>query len=263
MDARVKALLVATGLVGSSLLIAVADAPAERSQSGDLVVSLNGGLSPRGLPRDHRAPVALRLSGRVQTTDRSVTPRVDWIKLELAWRGRLETHGLPVCPPARLRTTTVRRARAVCGDAMVGQGHMFASIFLPYQRPIRVRAYLTAFNGRSESGKPQVLILANSKNPPLSFVIPFRIHNGPGRFRTVLVALIRRDAGPWPHVANFSVVISRHFAVRGVQRSYTSASCPVPAGFTAAPITFARATYTFAGGKQLIVSSVRACHVHG
>jgi hypothetical protein len=196
----------------------------------------------------------------VQTSDQSPTPRVNWIKLELAWRGRLDTHGLPVCPRSRLRITNVRQALAACDDAVVGHGHLYASVFLPNQPPIRIRSYLTAFNGRSESGEPQILVHAYSNDPPLTFVIPFHVHHGPGRFGTVLVALIRRDAGPWPHVANFNVVISRNFAVDGVDRSYTSASCPVPDGFTAAPITFARATYTFADSHQLVVSAVRACH---
>jgi hypothetical protein len=260
MTARVKAIVIAAGIVGLILLSAVSNAPAERVQRGNLVVSLNGGISPRALPRHHSAPVAVRLSGHVQTSDHTPTPRVNQIKLELAWRGELETHGLPVCPKARLRTTNVRQALAVCGGARVGHGHLFANVFLPNQTPIRVRAYLTAFNGRSETGEPEVLLHAYSSDPPITFIIPFHVHHGTGRFRTVLVALIRRDAGPWPHVANFDVVISREFSVHGVERSYTSASCPVPAGFTAAPITFARATYLFADAKQVAVGAVRACH---
>lgn len=260
MTARVKAIVIAAGLVGFLLLSAVSNAPAERVQRGNLVVSLNGGISPRALPRNHAAPVAVRLSGHVQTSDHTPTPRVNQIKLELAWRGQLETRGLPVCPKARLRTTSVRQALAVCGGAQVGHGHLFANVFLPNQTPIRVRAYVTAFNGRTKGGEPEVLLHAYSSDPPSTFVIPFHVHHGAGRFRTVLVALIRRDAGPWPHVANFDVVISRNFSVDGVQRSYTSASCPVPAGFTAAPITFARATYTFADEHRLVVGAVRACH---
>src|SRR6476661_6394626 len=98
MDARLKPIVVTAGLVGLILLSAVSKAPAERVQSGNLIVSLKGGISPRALPRNRRAPVKVRLSGHVQTSDRSPTPRVNWIKLELAWRGRLETRGLPVCP---------------------------------------------------------------------------------------------------------------------------------------------------------------------
>src|SRR6476659_6269577 len=122
MSARAQATTIAAGLVGLTLL--VAEAPAERIQSGNVVVSLNGGIRPKALPRDHRVPVSVRLSGHVQTSDRSPLPRVNWIKLELAWRGRLETHGLAVCPQARLRSTDVRQALAACGAAAVGHGKL-------------------------------------------------------------------------------------------------------------------------------------------
>ena len=75
----------------------------------------------------------------------------------------------------------------------------------------------------------------------------------------MLVALIRRSVGAWPHVADFHIVVSRKFGFQGEQHSYLSASCPVPAGFTAGFLSFARATYTFEGGKQLRVASVRTC----
>jgi hypothetical protein len=75
----------------------------------------------------------------------------------------------------------------------------------------------------------------------------------------VLVALIRRSAGPWPHVADFQVSISRSFRQHGVTRSYLRASCPVPHGFTAGFLSFARATYKFQGGSELTTTAVRSC----
>jgi hypothetical protein len=96
-------------------------------------------------------------------------------------------------------------------------------------------------------------------DPPVAFTIPFSVHHDPGAFRTVLVALIRRNVGPWPHVADFHIVVARKFGFRGQEHSYLSASCPVPSGFTAAFLSFARATYTFEGGEQLTTSSVRSC----
>ena len=70
---------------------------------------------------------------------------------------------------------------------------------------------------------------------------------------------IRRSVGPWPHVANFQISVSRNFNWHGKKRSYLSASCPAPPGFTGGFLSFARATYTFAGGKQLTAESVRSC----
>jgi hypothetical protein len=250
-----KAALVVLGL----LALLGATANAERVQSGNLIVALNGGIAPRALPRDRVAPVAVRLAGRVLTSDSSPLPRVNWIRLELAWRGVLDTRGLAVCPRSRLRGTSTRQALRHCRGAQVGRGRLFAKVFLPGEPALGVRAHITAFNGRTKVGRPAVLVQAYSKNPPVSFIIPFSVHHHSGSFRTVLVALIRRSVGPWPHVANFEIVVSRDFGFQGRRHSYLSASCPVPHGFTAGFLSFARATYTFQGGEQLTAESVRSC----
>lgn len=105
----------------AALALLAASADAERVQEGNVIVSLNGGISPRALPRHRPAPVAVHLSGHVQTSNRAPLPRVNWIKLELAWRGVLDTHGLPVCPRVRLISTSSREAIERCGGAKGGQ----------------------------------------------------------------------------------------------------------------------------------------------
>lgn len=236
-----------------------ANANAERSQDGNVIVSLNGGIAPRALPRDHAAPVAVNLAGKVQTSDGTPLPRVNWIRLELAWRGVLDTRGLAVCPRVRLIGADIEQALERCGDAEVGHGQLFARIFVPNQRPFDIHAELTAFNGRTEARRHAVLVHAYATRPPVSFTIPFSVHRQKGTFHTVLVALIRRSAGPWPHVANFRIGVSRRFNHDGRRRSYLRASCPAPEHFTAGFLSFARATYSFEGGRQLSVESVRSC----
>jgi hypothetical protein len=242
-----------------SLAFQGAHAVAERAQEGNLIVTLNGGILPRKLPRHRPAPVAVHLAGQVLTADRSALPRVNWIRLELAWRGVLDTHGLPVCPQIRLLSTDTRQAVERCGESRVGEGRIFAQVFAPNQSPFDVHGDLVAFNGSTKAGRPAVLVHAYSPHPPISFVLPFTVHHRSGSFRTVLITTIRRSVGPWPHVANFDISISRNFDHNGSRRSYLSASCPVPKGFTAGFLSFARATYTFEGGKQLTIDSVRSC----
>jgi len=247
------ALLAAAAALGAGL------AHGERVQQEDLIVSLNGGISPRKLPRTHTAPVAVYLAGGVRTEDGAPLPRVNWIRLELAWRGRLHTQGLPVCPRQRLNGTDSRHALALCRGALVGHGRLFAKIFVPNQAPFGVHAHLLAFNGKAESGRPAVWVHAYSSDPPVSFVLPFAVRHQPGTFRTVLVTTIRKSVGPWPHVANFSITVSRKFKYRGHVHSYLNASCPVPRTFTAGFLSLARATYSFADGRQLHPQVVRSC----
>jgi hypothetical protein len=242
----------ALGLLGGT-------ADAERVQEGNLIVSLNGGISPVDLPRDRAVPVAVFLEGGVDTTDQAPLPRVNRLKLELGWRGELLTRGLPVCPQIRLRGVTTIQARERCGGAQVGRGKLKAKIFLPDQEPFLVFAHLLAFNGRTKVGRRAVLVHVYTKDPPTAFVIPFVVHRQEGAFQTVLVTTLRRSVGTWPHVASFKVDVARTFHKDGKRRSYLNARCPVPSHFTAGFLSFARATYTFAGGKQLATETVRSC----
>jgi hypothetical protein len=232
---------------------------AERSQEGTLVVSLDGGITPLKLPRNHAVPVTVHLAGGIETTDKSPVPRVNWIRLELAWRGILAARGLAVCPRVRLVSTDSRQAMGACGGSVVGHGRLYARVFVPNQAPFGIRAHLLAFNGRTDAGRPAVWVHAYSEDPPVSFVLPFTVRHRAGSFRTVLVSTIRRSVGPWPHVSSFHITIARHFTFRGRPRSYVSASCPVPEHFTAGFLSLARATYTFAGGTQLTTEAVRSC----
>jgi hypothetical protein len=60
-------------------------------------------------------------------------------------------------------------------------------------------------------------------------------------------------------VANFQISVSRRYYENGERHSYLSASCPVPKHFTAGFLSFARATYSFEGGKKISTESVRSC----
>lgn len=253
--------LPATGF--SLVLLALIAVPAlgERIQKENVIVSLDGGISPNRLPRDRRAPVEVHLIGGVHTSDDSPLPRVNKLTLELAWRGRLDTHGLPLCPQGRLHGVDSRQAAEACKGAMVGRGALYAKIFLPNQSPFGIRAGLLAFNGRTKVGRRAILVHAYTADPPVSFVIPFTVKRQKGAFRTVLATTIKRSVGTWPHVGRFRIDVARNFKYKGKRRSYLTASCPVPKSFTAGFLSLARATYTFADGRELTTETVRSCRV--
>jgi hypothetical protein len=232
---------------------------AERSQSGDLIVFLRGGIAPRALPRSHSAPVAVRLQAGIRTAARIPLPRVSAIRLELAWRGALDTRGLAICPRARLRSVDNRQALAACGGALVGRGKLYDRVFIPGQTPFGLHAHLLLFNGKTKEGHPAVWVHAYTANPPVSFVLPFHVRHQPGPFRTVLVSVVPRSVGPWPRFAHFQVVVGRRFSYRGRTHSYMSASCPVPPRFTEGFLSFARATFNLSEGNQLRAEAVRSC----
>lgn len=244
-------------LVALTLFVVPVDA--ERNANGSLEVFLRGGISPRTLPRTHKAPVSVRLHGGIQTADGIPLPRVKQVRLELAYKGQLDTAGLALCPRSRLRALNLHEALSICRPALVGRGRLYARIFLPGQLPFGLHAHLLAFNGKTSEGRTSVWVLAYSQSPPTSFVLPFHVRREPGPFPTVLVSVIPRNVGPWPHFAQFNIVIARRFRHEGRTHSYLSASCPLPPRFTSAPLSLARATFTVAEGQSLSVETVRTC----
>lgn len=233
-------------------------ASGERTQAGTLIVSLDGGLAPLALPRETAAPVAVRLAGGLRTTDGTLLPRVTRVELGLPGQGVLDTRGLPLCAAQRLRNATTDAALAACRRALVGQGEMVAQVHVPNQPAFAVHAKLLAFNGRAD-GRRAVIFHAFAADPPTVIVLPFLLRLQTGRLRTRLVADLPRELGPWPHFAHFEVRLFRRFYFRGRERSYISASCPIPRRFTAGFFEFAKASFTLADGRRVGTSITRSC----
>jgi hypothetical protein len=252
---RALGLLVALALLGG---LGAGLARGERSQHGNLIVFLKGGLSPLKLPRERAAPVAVRLEGGLQTADGSLLPRVTRVELGLPEQGVLSTRGLPTCSRRRLLNTRPAEALAACRSALIGRGRLESHVVVPNQAPFKIQARLLAFNGHF-GGHRAILLHAFAASPPTVSVVPFLIRPGSGRFGTALVANLPAALGPWPHFAQFEITLSRRYLYRGKSRSYLSASCPIPPALTAGFFSFARATYTLAGGRRISNSIPRSC----
>ncbi|MGA8746452.1 MAG: hypothetical protein WB507_11385 [Solirubrobacterales bacterium] len=250
-----RGLLVAVAMVA----VLAGRSEAEPHQSGNLIVNLQGGIAPRILPRTHAAPVAVRLQAGIKTADRLPVPRVGGIRLELAWRGALDTRGLAICPRWRLRSVDSREALDACGSALVGRGRLYDRVFLPGQPPFGLHAHLLVFNGKTARGRPAVWVHAYTTSPPVSFVLPFHIRRQSGHFPTALVSVVPHSVGPWPRFAHFQIAVGRRFRYQGRTHSYISAACPVPPRFTEAPLSFARATFNLAEGHRVWAEAVRSC----
>jgi hypothetical protein len=239
-------------------------ASGERDQQGDLIVALKGRIMPTALPRDGLAPAKVTVASSLSTTDASTPPRVR--RVELAFAGRNVSFGgktLPVCPFNRLRNATDVQALARCGSALVGHGRLEAVLLLPHQPPLPVHARLLAFNGRAGGGRTAVWAHAFSARPPAAFVLPFVSRRKSGPFPNALAAAMPRSAGKWAHLTGFRMTLGRRYRDAGVVRGYLNASCPAPPRFTAGFFYFARVAYTFADGRSIKNSIVRACRVRG
>lgn len=226
-------------------------------------MSLNASISPHRLPRTRYVPATLRLHTKFRTKDGMLTQRLKGLTIDLSHRGKLFNRGLPSCTVRQLEPSSVRRAIGLCGDALVGRGRLHAIVALPEQSPFRFRARLLAFNGPPGRGQRTILVLAYEASPQTSFVLPFVIHRSGFDLGTRLTTQVPKDAGASAHIGGFTIVIKRTFNYRGRQRSYISADCPVPRGFTAGIIPFARAIYHFAETPNVTTVLARGCHVAG
>lgn len=249
--------------LAAALLGLAAAARGEVVREGNLQGSFSGGISPSRLPRTELTPVAVTMGGRVATTDRTTPPKLERIALQINRQGRLETRGLPTCSLAKLNSLSAAAARKVCEGALVGHGNVTSRVSLPGQGAFASSATLQAFNGRLH-GRPAVLAQVASGAPlPLTYVIAFEVRRQSGTFGTSLVATLPPIASEYGYISAFSLSLARRYEAGGQKRSFASASCPAPAGFTRAPFTFAKASYAFADGRTLSAKLVRECKVRG
>jgi len=241
----------------AALLVAVAGA--EQSGGGGVVVSLDGSISPKRLPRDRPVPISVVLAGSVRAIGGAEPPRLSRIELAFGAPGGLDTAGLPRCPRARLRNATARQALDRCGGALVGRGAIAAEVPLSTESPLPVRAGLLAFNGRFR-GRPAVWVHAYSAAPPVSFVLPFflRLPRGDD-YGVLLRAPLARALGRWPRLRSFRLVLGRRYLARGARHSYLSASCPLPPRLHVGFFPLARATYSFVDRPSRAVTILRGC----
>ena len=249
--------LLALGLAVLAGFVAAA-AHGERSQRGNLIVSLDGHFAPLALPRDRPAPVSVQLRAGLQTADGSILPRVTKVELGIPGQGKITTRGLPTCTPRRIRDATTAKALEACRPALIGSGRMVAQVKIPHQPPFTVRARMLAFNGKVD-GDRAVIVHGISLQPPTVVVLPFVIRLRPGKFGTVLVARVPPNLGPWPRFARFKMDLFRRYTYKGEQLSYLAASCPIPKSNTAGFFSFAKATFTLADGRRISTGIARSC----
>jgi hypothetical protein len=253
-------------LLGAALAcsLLVTGAGGETVRQGGLQVSFGGSVAPQLLPRAGATPVSVTIRGRVQDLAGGAPPSLRRIAIEVNRLGVLDRGGLPVCPAGRLRAASTADALAACGSALVGEGRVGGVIVLPEQAPSEFGGRVVAFNGRLADGGPAILAQLYTTRPaPLAFVLAFSIAPGDGVYGTRLVATVPEKTRRTAHITSFSLRLHRLFSVDGEPRSYLSAGCPAPEGFTSATFPLLRASYGFVGDKTVADTLVRTCRTDG
>ncbi len=245
--------------IASALTLAVAaSALAIRIQAGNIVVTGDGGFTPRALPKNVNAPITIFGHGKISTVDGTLPPVLKTIQFEFDKHGSVETIGLPICTAAKLQSTTVPQARKLCPGAIVGKGRGHAIVQFPEQAPIPVSSPITIFNGPRKGGDPTVLAHAYTTVPvPTTFVVPVRIetiHNG--RYGYRVKATIPKIAGGFGVPISGSLRVGRRWTYKGREHSYVNARC-------ADGRLQARGQFEFKDGTFMQGTFLKACKVRG
>lgn len=226
------------------------------------VASFEAKLSPSALPRDHLAPVKIRVEGEFMATPENNLAQLRSVEVGINRHGKLNTNGLSSCRMAQLVATSSKTALANCGPALLGKGVIRSTTDFPEQARYHLQAPILAFNGRWHGSRGRVFLHIHGSIPnPFTVVIPIDVHRSDGTFGTTFFAEMPGFARRWAYLTKFRFVIGRRFWDDGRRKSALAASCPAPKGLNGALFPFARATYRFVSTKTLRTTLVGGCRV--
>jgi hypothetical protein len=245
----------APGLIALALLVALAAAAVARGeveQQGNVIVTFDGGISPRALPRSGVAPVAVSVDSGFKSSDGTdPPPQLQTISIGINRGGKIFDRGLPTCRVRNIQPATIEAARRICGGAIVGSGHVQVRVHLTNQEPFTFKGKLLVFHAMRVGGQRRLLAQVYGRRPPSAFVLTFKILERQGTFGTLITTALPKQARRWAYVTHFDMTLRRMYTYLGRRHSYISAGCAAPAGFPGAVYPFARAKFGFAGGKQV------------
>ena len=248
------------GLTALLLVLSTAAlAEAELSQSGDLFVRFDGGISPRALPRKELAPIAVRIEGTIKTPSGDRPPSLSRIRIALNRGGKLDTRGLPVCRRSQIESSSGSQALGVCGPALVGTGGIVAKTAFPGQTPYVLRGNLLLFNSVEQGHATILAHIYQSAPSPITNIVTFQIRRTGGTFGTVIVGTMPPALEDNGYLESIFLQLQRSYVFRGQKRAYLSASCPAPRGFSRAVFPFAKASMSFDDGRVLSSTLTRSC----
>jgi hypothetical protein len=254
------------GLAAVASLIAIVGVSVARAsesvvtRQGDVIVAFDGEIAPHALPRIGVAPVSVSIGSTIKSAEGiDPPPQLRTISIGINHAGKIYDQGLPSCRVRKIQPATIRAAKRICGDAIVGSGHVQVRVHLANQPPFTFKGPMLVFHAKRSGGNRRLLAQVYGLKPPSAFVLNFKIVKAVGEFGTVIKTTLPKSARKWAYVTHFDMKLQRTYAYEGQKRSYVSAGCAAPEGFPGAVYKFARSNFGFAGGNHVMTTLVRDC----
>jgi hypothetical protein len=243
-------------------LVAAALAAAEKPtvvKVGNLVLTINGGVTPKALSKTTMEPITLNVSGKIETADGKHPPALREVIVDTDKNGTIDARGVPTCKQGQLEAQTTASAEKICKAAIVGLGTTNIEVEFPEQSPIPIKSKLIAFNGGTKGGTTTIFIHAFLTSPVTAAVVTTvkisKEHKG--RYGTRSIASVPRIAGGSGSVTAFSLTFAKKlFAYKGKKHGYLLAKCS-DGHFDA------QAEAVFTDGSKLGGKITRACTPKG
>lgn len=220
-------------VLSCALPLGAVGADAALVRTNGLVLTADGGFTPRKLPRKAFAPIDFKGYADVVATSGGIPPPLERAVVDFDRDGRLTTRGLPSCPLSRVENAAPQGARSLCAGSIVGTGSVRALIAMDNGSALKVSSPLTLFNGPRQGGDATVVfhaqtIVFDGRTPipevqTIAVLVPIERRSGPFAYRATLdVPPIAGGRGSLVHA---DIKVGKRFRFRGAKRSYVSARC--------------------------------------
>jgi hypothetical protein len=223
-------------------------------RAGNMVLTLNGGVTPKALPRNEFAPMGFHASGNFATVDGSHPPAIKEAVFDSDKDIVVSVEGLPACRIDQLTAQDTKHAEAACGEAILGKGSATVEVAFPEQAPFDATGPLILFNGGEKGGAITLLAYTYVSVPAPTAVVTIakltRERKGP--FGLHSVVKIPRIAGGAGSIVRANLSARRVYTYKGERRSVLSGRCPDGR-------IRARGTFYFRDGSQISGNLVRTC----
>lgn len=223
-------------------------------KAGNMVLEINGDITPRALPKHELAPIGVWGSGKLKTIDGSHPPALEEAVFDADKDVFVGVKGLPTCTVGQLEARATKKAEAICGSAILGRGTATVEVVFPEQKPIVSTGPLVLFNGGERSGVVKVLAHAYVDVPaPTAVVATAEVSRvdkeGLGLHIEVEVPKIAGGAGS---VVGARFSMRRVYTYGGKRRSVIAGRCPDGH-------ILGRGSFTYSDGSVLSGGIVRPC----
>ena len=252
VSGRLPLLLIAVTAILAALG-ATAFARPQVVKVGNLIITVDGGVTPSRLPSRSLAPIALSAEATIETADGTHLPAAKKLTVEFDKSGRMNTKGLPHCTVGRLKNTLTDEAKRICPEALIGYGRAGAEIEFPEQKPFFASGTMLIFNGPPKGGHPVLIFHVYAHVPaPTTFVTTAVVGKASGAYGTRVEITIPTIVAGQGSLTFAKLRMKKSWNYRGKRQHLLLAGCPKGRFLT-------RGDLTFADGSRLSGKVIRSC----